>query len=160
MKYIAHRGLFDGPDKKKENSPAQIELALSKGYDIEVDVWYIDNQWYLGHDEPTYKVDYRFLENHKFWIHTKNLDALYNLNSSIGKTLLNFFWHQEDSYTLTSHGYIWTFPSNRLTSKSICVMPEWENKNFKDFNPDCYGICSDFVEEIQKNQTMYHSQSF
>ncbi len=40
MIYIAHRGLFQGPDKEKENHPDQIRKALKKRYDCEVDVWW------------------------------------------------------------------------------------------------------------------------
>ena len=36
MKFIAHRGLFQGPDKDKENNPDQIYEALGKGFDVEI----------------------------------------------------------------------------------------------------------------------------
>ena len=26
---------------------------------------------------------------------------------------LNYFWHQTDDFTLTSHGYIWTYPGKK-----------------------------------------------
>jgi hypothetical protein len=52
MIYIAHRGLFQGPDKEKENHPDQIRKALKKRYDCEVDVWWKSDGWWLGHDEP------------------------------------------------------------------------------------------------------------
>jgi len=148
MIYIAHRGLFNGPDKDKENSPAQINQAIFKGYDVEVDVWFKDGKWFLGHDEPTYEIDFEFLEQPGLWIHAKNLPALYVLTG----TFTNYFWHQEDNFTLTSHGYIWTYPGKQLTKHSICVMPEWNNDISKNFNPDCYGICSDFVENIATSQ--------
>ena len=54
MKLIAHRGLTNGPDVNLENRPQQIELALSKDYHCEVDVWFVDNTWFLGHDFPLY----------------------------------------------------------------------------------------------------------
>jgi hypothetical protein len=151
MKYIAHRGLFDGPNKDKENSPAQINQAIWKGFDVEVDVWFVDNQWYLCHDEPTYKINYNFLEDTRLWIHAKNLEALYVLGAD---PKLNFFWHQEDDFTLTSQCYIWTYPNKTLTKNSICVMPEWNNDITKNFNPNCYGVCSDFVDLMSKNLTI------
>ena len=38
MKLIAHRGLMFGSDKTNENAPYQIESALDKGFDAEVDL--------------------------------------------------------------------------------------------------------------------------
>lgn len=146
MKLIAHRGLTNGPNPDIENSKMQITIALHKGFDVEVDVWYINDVWYLGHDMPLYQTDISFLSKPGLWIHAKNIDALYQLS----KTKLNYFWHQEDHFTLTSHGYIWTYPNNRLTDHSICVMPNWhdgELRNAKDAN--CYGICSDYVALIK-----------
>ena len=33
----------------------------------------------------------------------------------IDKTF-NYFWHQNDKFTLTSKGYIWTFPGNKYSA--------------------------------------------
>lgn len=149
MIYIAHRGLFDGPDKEKENHPEQIRLAISKGYDAEVDVWYKDEKWFLGHDGPTYEIDDEFLYTKGLWIHAKNIDAFYELSFRN----LNFFWHQEDDYTLTSKGFIWTYPGKSLSKLSICVMPEWKY-DISNFDLKCYGVCSDFVDLMSKNPTI------
>jgi hypothetical protein len=149
MIYIAHRGLMDGPSKELENRPDQIKKALNLGYDCEIDVRYIDGEWFLGHDNPDYPIDFNFLQQDRLWLHAKNLDALYVLGAD---PKLNFFWHQEDDFTLTSQGYIWTYPNKPLTKNSICVMPEWNNDISKNFKPDCYGICSDWVDIIVKTQ--------
>ena len=55
----------------------------------------------------------------------------------------HYYWHEDDKYTLTSKGYIWTYPGNKLINKekSICVMPE---NNQKDIY-NCAGICSDNI---------------
>ena len=149
MKLIAHRGLYNGPNKNRENHPDQIKDALSLGFDAEVDLWIIYGNLYLGHDEPQYSVDSTFISNSNFWIHAQNLDALFWL---VG-TKLNYFWHQEDDYVITSHHYIWTYPGKNLTEKSIMVMPEWKNTEFRNLNKDCFGICSDYVIKIR--QTFY-----
>jgi hypothetical protein len=146
MLFIAHRGLTDGPNAKLENHPDQIRESLRQGYDCEVDVRYIDGKWLLGHDNPDYEVDFEFLEKSGLWIHAKNLEALYVLTA----THLNYFWHQEDDFTLTSQGYIWTYPDKPLTKHSVMVMPEWNNPdllNIKD--TECFGICSDFAQRIR-----------
>ena len=63
---------------------------------------------------------------------------------------LNYFWHQEDDYTLTSQGYIWTYPGKSLTSNSVMVLPEQTGISFEICkNLDCYGICSKFVDSIK-----------
>ena len=149
MKLIAHRGLINGPDKILENRPEQIKFVIKQGYECEVDVRFIDGVWWLGHDTPDYRIPYEFLEQPGLWIHAKNLDALYVLGAD---TKLNFFWHQNDDYTLTSQGYIWAYPGKQLTKNSVCVMPEWEhNVDLTNYNPDCAGICSDYVSQITPN---------
>jgi hypothetical protein len=145
MKLIAHRGLINGPDKNIENTVEQINLALHRGYDCEVDVWYKDNAWFLGHAEPKTLVDFLFLVRAGLWLHAKNIDALHMLKY----TGLNYFWHQNDDFTLTSKGYIWTYPGKALTSNSICVLPEWDDPTLSNVkNLKCFGICSDFVGSL------------
>ena len=142
MKLIAHRGLINGPDKALENNPNQIQLALEQGFDCEIDLWIVDDKFYLGHDNPQFHVEQNFIEQQGLWIHAKNLDALHYLLS----TNLNFFWHQTDNYTLTSNRYIWTYPGQSLTQHSIMVMPEWEDTTLNNARQaSCFAVCSDFV---------------
>ena len=84
---------------------------------------------------------YNGLSNKKIWCHAKTSEAL----SALDKIKAHFFWHQEDDYTITSKGYIWTYPGKKLFSKSICVLPE--KANYKEIN--CLGICSDFIERYK-----------
>lgn len=150
MKLIAHRGLTKGPNSSLENHPKQIASALAQGYDCEVDFWVVEhschNRYYLGHDRPTYEIDWDFIEQPGLWIHAKNLTALYLLGAD---NKLNFFWHQEDDFTLTSQGHIWTYPGKNLTSSSVCVMPEWQDPKFENLNKSCFGVCSDYIEIIK-----------
>ena len=150
MIFIAHRGNLNGPNIYEENSPKYILKAIQSNYDCEIDVRLIGNELYLGHDNPDYKININFLlDNSKqLWIHCKNIDALGYL---IQYNELNIFWHQQDSYTLTSHGYIWSFPDSQITylDKSILLMPEWNNYNSLKKYPNCYGICSDYITNIQ-----------
>ena len=150
MKLIAHRGNVTGPDPSKENNPDYIQQAVDQGYDVEVDVRYstVDNFLYLGHDEPQYKVDWYWVSSLKerLWVHCKNIEALYEF--SRGTSGFNYFWHQEDNFTLTSKNYIWTYPNKAYTPLSVIVMPEL-NKNLDNFVDmrayNCFGICSDYV---------------
>lgn len=137
MKLIAHRGNFRGRSKDEENSPDYILYAIQAGFDVEVDVWLQDGI-YLGHDGPTYESDINFLlRNHeRLWIHCKNIHALNHLSEVRN---LNVFWHEEDAYALTSHGYIWTYPHQRVCEKSVIVAP---NAKYLKFQA-CHGVCSD-----------------
>lgn len=144
MKYIAHRGLFAGPDFKSENNPQQVEEAISLGYECEVDLW-INDGLKLGHDLGQYSINESWLNN-KLWIHAKNIEALTWLTS----TKHTFFWHESDQYTLTSNDYIWTFPGCRLSERSIMVMPEHTDITLENtLQVKCYAICSDFVNKIK-----------
>ena len=61
MILISHRGNTDGKFESWENEPTYIDKAISEGYDVEVDVWFVDNVLYLGHDKPDYGVDFRWI---------------------------------------------------------------------------------------------------
>lgn len=145
MKLIAHRGLLHGPDKENENAPHQIELALSKQLDAEVDFRIVNGKFFLGHDEPKYEITPQFLYKEGLWIHAKNWEALEWLSD----TKLHYFWHEEDSYTITSYGIVWAYPNKPLMGRSVCVMPEKQGINLEyAFNLPIYGICSDYVGAI------------
>ena len=141
MILIAHRGNINGPSKD-ENNPEYIAKALSLGFDAEVDVWY-KNGWWLGHDAPTYKVENLFalFDNSKVWWHCKNFEALERLQGSE----LNYFWHQEDDHTLTSKGYIWTYPGKDCGSRNVIVMPEAVMSVSDISHIEAFAICSDYV---------------
>jgi hypothetical protein len=148
MKLIAHRGNINGPVVEKENNPDYILDAIKIGYDVEIDVWFLNNRWYLGHDKPDYEIkkDF-FLENKDYlWCHAKNIDGLYNMTTMN----LNYFWHQNDDYTVTSRKNIWVYPGKQLINNSICVMPENNNLNLEYItNKKCAGICSDFISNYE-----------
>jgi len=142
MLLIAHRGNVSGPRTEFENNPIYIDKAIELGYDVEIDVWFVNNKLFLGHDEPQYKIDLDYLRNDRFWCHCKNLAALRLLIDND----VHCFFHEDDEATLTSERYIWTFPNKELMERSICVMPE------RGVNGDievCAGICSDHVEDYR-----------
>jgi hypothetical protein len=146
MKLISHRGNLNGPNEIRENSPHYIIEAIAKGYDVEIDLWWIDGKVYLGHDEPQYEVSNEWLGERidKLWIHCKNIDAIIFFKESQYK--FNYFWHEEDTVTLTSQNYIWAYPGNQPIKNSIAVMPEIN----KEETNICLGICSDYIENYNK----------
>jgi len=143
MILIAHRGNINGKSDR-ENHPDYIKEALDIGYNVEVDVWYDTKTFYLGHDRPEYDIDEDFLKDSRIWCHAKTSIALHRL---LELNTICFF-HDTDEVTLTSNGYIWTFPGKSLTKKSICVLPEESRISFPTIK--CSGICSDIINLYKK----------
>lgn len=150
MKLISHRGNIDEKNESYENEPNYIDKAIKEGYDVEIDVWLIDDVIYLGHDDPRYVVGFRWIRDRisKLWIHCKNIDALHYFNCST-YTELKYFWHQEDDVTLTSNNFLWTYPGKPLTHSSIAVKPEVVNYTNEELKK-CYGICSDYIKKYKE----------
>ena len=147
MKYlISHRGNINGRNEKRENNPDYINEALHKGYDVEIDVWVIDEKIFLGHDEPIYKIDLIFLYNSKLWCHAKNFEALSLM--TLHKENIHCFSHENDKHIFTSKGYIWAYIGEKINNSTICVMPE--KSNYSDLElKNCLGICSDEISKYQ-----------
>lgn len=142
MILIAHRGNINGPNPERENHPDYILEALDNGYEVEVDLWWTETDgWCLGHDEPQYRVSQKFLAHSGLWIHCKEYETLKRLLP----TDLNFFYHTDEDYVLTSKKFIWAYPGNLGTENTICVMPEYYNTPVEGFA----GVCSDFVEKFK-----------
>jgi len=146
MILIAHRGNVHGPQAEMENRPDYIDASITAGYDVEIDVWQTESGYFLGHDEPQYKVDLEFLlgRSENLWIHTKNLQALESLLSKS----LHVFWHQEDDYTLTSKGIIWTYPGTVYGEEAVIVCKDLET-TLLGASTVVQGICSDYVGNIE-----------
>jgi hypothetical protein len=146
MILISHRGNINGPNKIRENSPHYITETFTLGYEVEVDVWFVDGNFYLGHDAPQYQIEINWLSDrtHKLWVHCKNIEAIsfFNKNSHD----LNYFWHEKDTVTLTSKGYLWVYPGKQPIKNSIAVLPEIYNDPIEL----CYGICSDYPHKFLK----------
>lgn len=139
MIYIAHRGNIDGSYPDKENRSDYINDALNEGFDVEIDVWFTDNQWWLGHDEPKYKTGTTIFRNRKIWTHAKNPEALNRLRDYN----CHYFWHEDDDYAITSKGYVWCHKDAIILPNSIAVLPEAEDERFLY---TCSGICSDRID--------------
>ncbi len=147
MILIAHRALTDGPNPARENHPDQIRHCLRHGYHVEVDLWFSDGAWWLGHDGPQYDFHGDLFFEKNIWFHAKNNAAAQQLILDPNLDI-NYFWHQHDDRVLTSKGYWWTQPGKELGLHSIAVMPEShisvENLSSCK-NWQCAGVCSDYV---------------
>ena len=147
MILISHRGNINGKSNR-ENQPEYIQEALVRDFDVEVDIWYTDGEFWLGHDEPQYQIKESFLENSRLWCHSKNIEGL---NKMLKNNLIHCFWHQNDTLTLTSKNIVWTVPkynfNEEIIPNSVAVLPEYGyNGNIRR----CYGICSDVIIDYRR----------
>jgi hypothetical protein len=141
MLFISHRGCLYGPDQSIENTQVAIDYAISIGLDVEIDVWYTNGCYFLGHDEPVVPVSVDYLKSIKgnAWVHCKNIPALYMLDG------FNTFFHDTDDCVLTRNGMIWTYPGKDLTFKSIAVLPERCSPEYLNKVKNAYGVCTDYI---------------
>lgn len=150
MMLISHRGNISGRIEDRENTTDYIIEAIILGYDVEIDLWVINNNLYLGHDDPMYKIDQDFIDSYKknLWIHCKNQFALsYMLKY---KKDYRFFFHENEKYIMTSLGdLIVHAQTNRFPENSVYMIPEVLNIDEK-YLKNCKGVCSDNIQKYKK----------
>lgn len=144
MKIISHRGNLHGPISDQENNPKYIDLAIAAGFYVEIDVRVFDNDFYLGHDKPDYKIDYLWLLDRKEFLlcHCKNLSAN---NKFSNQNEINYFSHYNDPYVLISDGKIWVHDLS-LELNENCIIPLIDKKSIDNylFKDKIYGVCTDY----------------
>lgn len=154
MLIVSHRGNLTGSNPDRENSIDYIEEAIAEGFDVEVDLRWKENHFYLGHDKPQYHIPMTWLVKwkDKLWIHCKDLESLDKISSS--EIDFHYFWHENDRYTLTSKGIGWVLVGQTPFKNSIVVLPECIN--YYDENCDkisnIMGICTDKPIFYRKNE--------
>jgi hypothetical protein len=116
---------------------------------VKVDVWLTRTGMHLGHNEPQYPINNSWIHmrSHFLWVHCKNIEALCYFQEYPWEEDVNYFWHENDSYTLTSRGYIWAYPGKNTVypSHAITLLPEVSDISFTNF----YGICTDYPLEYK-----------
>lgn len=144
MIIVSHRGNLSGPSAETENKPHQIDLALKSGFHVEVDLRIIDNNFWLGHDNPDYLIskDWLLNRNKKLIIHSKDLITS-NFLAKL-KTELNWFYHTDEDVVLTSWGFLWCYPKIYL-SNGITVLLDDETK----LESEVLGVCTDYPEKFK-----------
>lgn len=143
MLLIAHRGLLDGK-KDGENHPDQVKYCLGHNLKVEIDVWFVDDSFWLGHDQPQYRVDIEFIQQPGLWLHCKDILSAKLLRCY---SWLNSFVIDKDDFTFTTKNWLWLSPTYGHSVKdAICVMPEDPRWLFPvEHLIDFAGICSDNV---------------
>lgn len=139
MKLIAHRGNWKGRIQELENSLFLLDSAICAGFDVEVDVWKVDNGLFLGHDGPEISVSAGIIQllAPYAWFHAKNYCAL----EFLLKEGHHVFTHDGDDYTITSKGFVWAYPGKPIGPLGVACMPEAASGFVVP--AEAYGVCSD-----------------
>ena len=145
QQFIAHRGNVVGKFVPDENKPAKIEELNRKGIPCEIDVWYIDGKYWLGHDAPETEISFEWLMGSLplRLIHCKHREALDILHRECGRLGydVNLFYHTVEHYALTSRGQIIVHPDHACLPDSIEMMPEMSKQ--RDMKNRSNVVCSD-----------------
>ena len=145
MKLISHRGNIRGPIPDKENRPSYIDCAIGNGYDVEIDVNYVNGELWLGHDEPQYKVTHTWIQERSkyLWLHRKDFES--------AKECWKYqaFCHSGDPFVFTSNNKIWLHGENEsiYTLDDMTIIPvinEQESTSFHTANGIPFGVCTDY----------------
>ena len=145
MKIISHRGNIRGRVPSRENAPSYIDCALGNGYDVEIDVNYVNGELWLGHDEPQYKVTHTWIQERSqyLWLHCKDFES--------AKECWKYqaFCHSCDPFIYTSNGKIWLHGENDnlYTLDDMTIIPvinKQESISFNTANGVPFGVCTDY----------------
>ena len=144
MKIISHRGNINGKVLDKENKPSYLDSAILSKIEVETDIRWIDNKFYLGHDNPDYIINEEWILKRKeyIWFHCKNLESAKELSKIEN---VKYFCHSNDDYVLTSTKYLWVH-NLKLPIDNTCIIPLLDEQSVKNFeNKDVYAICTDHL---------------
>jgi hypothetical protein len=139
---IAHRGLIDGPNHQAENSMTTTTEWCRQGRASEIDIWWHQGRFWIGHDEPREPVSPECLHSEYLWIHAKNPEGLYHLQKLSNEKGwgLRIFYHTDEDYVLTTTGDTIIYPGLPDMEGWTYMMPE-----SSDVIPTVAAkICSDY----------------
>jgi len=145
MKIISHRGNIDGIISNKENRPSYIDCAIQLGLDVEVDLRYLNGNFWLGHDTADYIITAGWIAKrvNSLWFHCKNIDAVHKLKELPYQ--IKYFCHTSDPYVLTSTGHLWVHDLS-TTLNHNCIIPLLGNADIDLYQGSpVYAICTDYV---------------
>jgi hypothetical protein len=133
----------NGPDKRLENDIATIVHRCSNGLYSEIDIWYVNSKWYIGHDSPEQEITLEYLMSPYLFIHAKNVEAFHELQqlSDAHGLNLRIFYHTEEHYALTTRGETIIYPGLPEKEGWLYMMPERTELTLKSSGM----ICSDYA---------------
>jgi hypothetical protein len=141
--HIAHRGLIEGPNPELENSIETLTSRKKAGLHSEIDIWWTEGKFWIGHDFPREPVTLEFLNSSYFWIHAKHDESFRELQrvSNENGLGLRIFYHTDEDYVLTTTGDTIIYPGLDDCPGWVYMMPE-----AKSIRPSVSAaICSDYL---------------
>ena len=148
VQVISHRGNLWGPNPVYENRPEYIDFTIIEGFVVEIDL-HANNSGglFLGHDKSQYATDLSWLLNRSknLIVHCKNLSALQEVSRY---TSIHYFYHENDPYTITSHGFIWAHPDVEVP-KATKVIAVNSSGTFNIDYYKVYGVCTDYAMSMK-----------
>ncbi len=147
-KIISHRANLNGPASDENTLGSILRCLQEYNFDVEIDVWVLDNLIHIGHDLPSkFILDiqsflFKFIQyKDRIWLHCKNIEAAVLFSAlDIG---FNFFGHSSDEFVLTSKGFIFTKP-DVVNKNAIVVMPELVSSKIEEAYFNTKGILTDY----------------
>jgi len=154
MLLISYRGIYDGQNFEDANTPDQIGKAFDHGFSVMADVWRVDNQIYLGNEEPLTPVTPEYLRGNRFWLNCRN-DDVYNWVAAQPRKLypnyFQFATDTESSPTDTSGGQTIVPGTVAISNSSIIFLPELTDRGLlSTVKLRCYGVCSVYLTFIRR----------
>jgi hypothetical protein len=144
---IAHRGNRNGRDPSRENTIPYIEDAIAAGFSVMVDVWLLEDKWFLGYDLPKEVIDLSFMERPEIWVRARDLPGYVSLHS---QKKVHVFWHTDDDFTFTSKGIKWA-KTDVLTRDGVMFMPKSYIPKIRLGRVKPLGVCLDNFDLIDRN---------
>lgn len=154
LNIISHRGNINGPGSQCER--VNVENALEKGYDVEVDVRLIAGKFLIGHDKPLYEMPNEWLTesiNSRLWFHAKDYLCMIEL-IKLNQNIKTFLHNDEPSTKVFPFQHVWIHPNlnsliiNRLMLNDIILdiegYPRISKNQIKNYP---FGVCSDWCDE-------------
>jgi len=137
--FIAHRGNTTGPEPSFENRIEYLLHAYDLCGGIECDIQMHNDRLYFGHDDPQEIVSPDIIMQNNWFCHAKDLDSL----SALLEMGAHTFWHQQDTVTLTSKGYIWCYPHIHHPDLTRSVWTDFDDEFDSMDKILAYGLCGD-----------------
>ena len=145
MKIISHRGNLRGRIPNRENTPSYIDSAIGCGFDVEIDVRFIEGQFMLGHDSAQIIVNNEWLNRrkNKLWIHCKDIMSAVKIREL--DESFRIFCHSNDPFVLVSTGHIWVHDLS-LEFDKHAIIPLLDQKELDLYDHrEVYAFCTDYV---------------
>lgn len=155
MLFISYRGIYDGTNYEYENTPNQIGKAFGAGYSVMVDVWKVDDKFYLGTDQPLTEVTAKYLQGNRWWINARNTAMQTWLAEQNSKLYPNWFYFTAPTppppYVTASNGKLITPGTVPINNNSVIFLPEIADRGlFSTVKLRCFGICSTYLSYVRR----------